>query len=139
MKLFTILFTLFFSGSVIANTAVDGTIAYKLPNGELVKRSVTLEVPSRGQGEVVLRGEKFEWRTSKFWTVKKAGKTTFIAAFKTQFRQFKSIIALKGTYLKGSNKILYYGDTYKKSGHKDFDKNLQGFRYSGAFKFEYDL
>jgi hypothetical protein len=128
-----------FSPALALAEAVDGNIIYKLPNGELIKRAVTLEVPSRGQGEVVLRGSKFEWKTTKFWTVKKAGKTTFIAVFKTQFRQFKSLIALKGTYLKGTNKILYYGDTYKKDGHSLDQESLAGFTYSGGFKFEYDL
>lgn len=139
MKLYTLIFALFFSGAVIANSSVAGNLVYKLPNGELVKRAVTLEVPSRGQGEVVLRGTKFEWKTTKFWTVKKAGKTTFVAVFKTQFRQFKSLIALKGTYLKGTNKIMYYGDTYKKKGHNFEAESLVGFNYSGGFKFEYDL
>lgn len=138
MKLFTLIFVTLFSSSAIANSAVDGKIFYKMGE-EIVKRNVTLEVPSRGQGEVVLRGDKFEWKTTKFWTVKKAGKTTFIAVFKTQFRQWKSLIAFKGTYLKGSNKILYYGDMYKKPGHTFDDQSLAGFTHSGGFKFKYDL
>lgn len=55
-----------FSLNLLA-TEVDGTITYKLPNGELVDRNVSIEVPSRGMGEVVLRGERFEWKTDKFW------------------------------------------------------------------------
>lgn len=139
MKLLTIVFALLFSSAVMASSSVAGSIVYKLPNGELVKRAVTLEVPSRGQGEVILRGAKFEWRTSKFWTVKKAGKTTFTAVFKTEFRQFKSLVAITGAYLKGSNKIMYYGDTFKKNGHSFEGESLSGFQYSGGFKFEYDI
>lgn len=134
----TFLFSLIAIAPAYAS-AVDGKMVYKLPNGELVSRAVTLEVPSRGQGEVILRGQKFEWKTTKFWTVKKAGQTSFIAVFKTKFRNFKSLIALRGTYLKGTNKILYYGDTYKKSGHKLDQESLAGFTYSGGFKFEHDL
>lgn len=120
--------------------SVDGKIVYKLPNGELVKRDVSIEVPSRGQGEVVLSGKNFEWRTKEFKTVKKYGKTIFMAAFKSQFRQFKSTTVLKGSYLKGTNKIIYYGDVYKKKGHISLQEivDYKGFKYTGGFKFEYD-
>ena len=50
---------------------VDGTITYRLPNGELVERDVTLNVPSMGQGEVILFGDNFEWRTTEFSSFKK--------------------------------------------------------------------
>lgn len=139
MKSLILVSAMFLINTAMASSPVDGKIIYKLPSGELTKRIVTLEVPSRGQGEVILRGKKFEWKTTKFWTVKKKGKTTFIAVFKTDFRQFKSLVALKGTYLKGTNKIVYYGDTYKKNGHNFDENSLAGFDYSGGFKFEYDL
>lgn len=137
MKALVLLASLFASTFAFA-TPVDGSIIYKLPSGDLVKRVVTLEVPSRGQGEVVLSGERFEWRTSDFKTVVKKGKTTFIAVFKTEFMQFKSTIVLKGAYLKGTNKIIYYGDMYKKNGYVNVDEAMSGFTYSGGFKFEFD-
>lgn len=121
---------------------VDGEIFYKKPNNEVITRSVTLEVPSRGEGEVVLRNEKFEWRTSNFKTFKKNGQTIFVALFETSFSLlFKSTVALKGTYINGSNKVLYYGDFFKKKGHnvniEYIDENLSEFDHKGGFRFEY--
>jgi hypothetical protein len=134
--LLSLFLTFSFSGQA---TPVDGKIVYKLPNGSLVERMVKLEVPSRGQGEVVLSGKNFEWKTSNFWTVKKAGQTKFYAAFKTEFMAQKSVILFKGTYLKGTNKLLYYGDFYKLKGHKEIHENssLKNFRFGGAFKFKF--
>ena len=84
MKLMSILLITSILG--IANAAVvDGEIFYKKPNDEISTRQVTLEVPSRGQGEVVLRNEKFEWRTTNFKTFKKNNQTLFIALFETSF------------------------------------------------------
>jgi len=116
-----------FSLNLLA-TEVDGTITYKLPNGELVDRNVSIEVPSRGMGEVVLRGERFEWKTDKFWSKNKNDRLVFTAEFETEFRGLKSTIVLKGTYLKGSNKLIYAGDVYKK---KDELKHI------GLFNFNY--
>ncbi|MFZ8932294.1 MAG: hypothetical protein ACO20H_11305 [Bacteriovoracaceae bacterium] len=116
-----------FSLNLLA-TEVDGTITYKLPSGELVDRNVSIEVPSRGMGEVVLRGERFEWKTDKFWSKNKNDRLVFTAEFETEFRGLKSTIVLKGTYLKGSNKLIYAGDVYKK---KDELKHI------GLFNFNY--
>jgi hypothetical protein len=118
---------------------IEGEMTYKTPSGNLVDRVVTIEVPSRGQGEVILLGQKFEWKTKAFKSFVVNGETIFIAAFKTQFRNFKSTILFKGTYLKGSNKIIYAGNFYKKTGHKNLEnlENLSGFNYSGSFRFDY--
>jgi hypothetical protein len=120
-------------------TPIEGQITYKVPSGELVDRVVSLEVPSRGQGEVILSGEKFEWRTKTFKSLVVKGETIFIAVFQTQFRDFKSTILFKGTYLKGSNRIIYSGNFYKKSGHKAVEDlvSLSGFTYNGNFNFNY--
>ncbi|MAW07536.1 MAG: hypothetical protein CME61_04560 [Halobacteriovoraceae bacterium] len=124
-------------------TPVDGEIFYKKPDGEVSTRLVTLEVPSRGQGEVILSNEKFEWRTTKFKSIEKNNRTMFIALFETSFLFFiKGTIALKGTYINGTNKIMYYGDFYKMKGHdvdfESLDENLVGFEHKGGFRFEYD-
>ena len=111
-------------------TQVDGKITYKLPSGDLVDRQVVLETPSRGQGEVILSGKKFEWRTKKFQSFNTLGKDTFVAIFDTKFMGTQSTLVFKGTYLKGSNKLLYTGDIYKTANKKT--------RHLGVFSFEYD-
>ncbi|MEO0336334.1 MAG: hypothetical protein AAF202_08060 [Pseudomonadota bacterium] len=118
---------------------VEGQIFYKVRDGELVKRDVTLEVPSRGQGEVVLKGERFEWRSANFWTTRtEAGETLFTVAFQTEFMGKQSTIALRGTYLRGSNEISYNGSFYKKDDHSETDESLSGLLYNGGFVFSYD-
>lgn len=137
MKKLMLLALLTFSTAAFAE-AVEGEIFYKLPNGELVDRDVSLEVPARGQGVVRLKGDDFEWVTDNFWTERRKGKVIFYAAFPTQFREFRSTIVLKGSYLRGTNELVYYGDFYKKSGHGPVDSRLRGFEYGGGFRFDYD-
>lgn len=117
---------------------VDGTLTYKLPNGELATRDVTLTVPSMGQGDVVLSGNNFEWTTTEFSSYEKNGKTVFKAVFRTEFMNFKSTIVFKGAYLQGTNEIIYAGSFYKKNGHNfNVEKNLDGFEHQGVFRFQY--
>lgn len=121
-------------GLMVSNIAlakdVDGKITYKLPSGDLVDRDVVLNVPARGQGAVVLSGKNFEWRSKNFKTVKFAGKTTFVVVFDSELRGEKFKTMLKGTYLKGNNKLIYTGDVFK-GKKKNFD-------HSGVFNFSYD-
>jgi hypothetical protein len=124
--------------SYAGQAEVDGQIFYKKSNGEVVYRDVTITVPSRGQGEVALRGNGFEWKTTDFRSYMKKGRLVFVAVFQSEFRDKKSSIALKGTYLKGQNKIIYYGNMYKTKGHGADSSDLSSFRYMGGFNFEFD-
>ncbi|MEM7647148.1 MAG: hypothetical protein AAF203_09580 [Pseudomonadota bacterium] len=137
MKLLICLMTALFSMSVWAKP-VDGELFYKKKNGELVKRDVTLEVPSRGQGEVVLSGKNFEWRTKDFWTTQEKGQTLFTAAFKTEFMGFKSVIAFQGTYLQGTNEIIYDGNFFKRDGDEAANGDISDFEYNGGFRFSFE-
>ena len=138
MKFTMFLIALLFGFSASA-TEVPGKIFYKTKSGEIVKRAVTLEVPSKGQGDVILRGESFEWKSQNFWTTRaSSGEVTFTTAFATEFMDKKSIIALDGTYLKADNKIIYYGSFYKKKGDSMNEKDISDFDYQGGFKFVYE-
>lgn len=129
MKLFCLM--LLFSSQVFA-TPVEGEVTYKLPNGDLVDRQVVFEAPARGQGEVVLSGNSFEWRTKKFKSFKVLGKQTFVASFDAEFQGMKSILIFKGTYLKGNNKLSYTGDIYKLMPKDKKPAHI------GVFSFKYD-
>jgi hypothetical protein len=137
MKMLSVLIASLLTLSVSA-TQVDGKLFYKLPSGDLAERSVTLEVPSRGQGKVTLSGPNFNWTTDKFKTVTKNGKTSFVAAFKTSFMNFKSVMIFKGTYIQANDKILYYGDFYKRDGHNNLDAQVTGAQFQGGFDFSYN-
>jgi hypothetical protein len=110
---------------------VEGVLTYKLPSGDLVDREVILEVPARGQGEVVLSGKSFEWKTTNFRSFKSLGRDVFVASFDTEFRGMKSTLIFKGTYLKGNNKLSYTGDIYK------LKKSQRKLDHIGIFNFQY--
>lgn len=137
MRKILFLLTLFVSPLAMA-TAVDGSVFYLTSDNRLVEREATLEVPSRGQGEVVLAGRGFEWRTENFWTVQSKGKTIFYASFLTEFRGFQSTIVFRGSCLKGDNRLMYYGDFYKKPGHDASSRSMDEFTYEGGFAFDFD-
>ena len=104
MKLLAACLLFVFSTASFA-TPIDGKIFYVVPSGELVDIDVTLEVPTRGEGEVVLSGNNFEWRTTNFKSFTKNGKKVFLAAFQTEFRNVKSTILFKGTYRKARTRF----------------------------------
>ena len=136
MKVLLGVISILFSFSALANP-VAGEIFYVKKDGELARRAVSLEVPSMGKGEVVLSGNNFEWRTTDFWTTKRNGEVIFTAAFQTQFMGMTSTIALEGTYLKGSNEIVYNGNFYKKKGHDPVNGDISDFDYNGCFTFNF--
>lgn len=137
MKLIILLLSFTFSFSALA-AEVPGQIFYKKKDGEVARRDVTLDVPSMGQGEVILKGKNFEWKTTDFWSEKTAqGEVIFTAAFKTEFMGMKSTIALEGTYVNGTNEIIYNGNFYKKDNHDPVNKDISDFEYNGGFTFNF--
>jgi hypothetical protein len=129
MKLFAIL-SLLVSGPLFAATDVTGKIFYKLPNGNLVSRAATIQVPSRGQGEVVLKGENFEWKTTVFSSKEAHGQQIFEATFPVEWQGESSQFKFIGTYIRAENKIVYYGDFYKLKNNE--------VKHGGGFAFKYD-
>ncbi|MBD63730.1 MAG: hypothetical protein CME62_00860 [Halobacteriovoraceae bacterium] len=129
MKL--ILLTLLFSISAFA-VPVDGVVTYKLDNGNLVDREVTIDVPARGQGEVTLIGENMELKTTHFKSVEVMGRKVFTIFFTTDFNGKKAVLVFKGTYMRGENYLIYTGDIYKARASEN---NLA---HTGVFTFKYN-
>jgi len=136
MKLLIVIASLLLSAAAWSKP-VSGELFYKKPSGDIARRAVTLDVPSRGQGEVVLSGNGFEWSTTDFWSTEQNGQTVFTAAFQTEFMGMKSVIAFQGTYLKGANEIIYSGNFYKREGHGAVNQDISDFKYNGGFSFNY--
>ncbi len=118
-----------FTSMIAFATPVDGVLSYKLPSGDLITRKVTLEVPARGQGEVKLTGDSFVWKSNNFKSYETLNRKVFSVVFDTEFENQKSKVILKGTYLKGSNYLIYSGDVYK------IKSSLE---HIGVFQFKYD-
>jgi hypothetical protein len=127
MKHVIIFFSLIFSFKAISIN-VTGTITYKMSNGNLAFYDVLLDLPHQGATKVTLKTDNFLWETDDFLTYSKDKQKFFIIRFYPDEDKKKSII-LKGTYLNGRNKVLYYGDLIQK-------KN-EVLTYLGAFRFNY--
>jgi len=92
-----------------------GKAFYKMPSGELVYRELILQVPDRGNGDVVLKSATEEARTSIFFTRHKNGRVIFYVLFKNPPHAPEgTALLLKGTYIRGSNQAIYWGDMFSK-------------------------
>ena len=144
-----------FSLTVFA-VEVPGKVIYKMPSGELVRRDVTLDVPARGQGKVIWKTANYRVESHAFKTKKHLGRTIFSVLFlDVPGAPEGTAMALVGSYLRGTNEVIYYGDVYGKrvedpsevsqnpedildklldtnSGGEGGDKD---WHYAGGFKF----
>lgn len=99
------------AGSVTAT----GGVFYKMPSGELVKRDATLEVPARGQGDVILRSGSLELKAHGFKTIRSHGRSVFYVVFLNPPGAPENTAAVyRGSYLRGSNAAKYWGDVFSK-------------------------
>jgi len=121
-----VLLTIGFSCPVFAQSIeAPGKIFYKMPSGEIATRNVTLQVPARGQGEVILRGNQNEIVAERFFSRTQNGRTIFYVIF-DEFpgRQESERAVYRGTYSRGTNKALYYGDVFVVTDGSSSDEDL---------------
>jgi hypothetical protein len=114
--------TIFAAASAHANADTTGSVTaqgavfYKMPAGELVKREASLEVPARGQGDVILRSGSLELKAHGFKTVRKHGRAVFYVVFlNPPGAPENTAVVYRGSYLRGSNAAKYWGDVFSKS------------------------
>ena len=130
--------------STLAQAAeVPGKVIYKMPSGELVRRDVTLDVPPRGEGKVVWKTANYRVESHAFKTKKHLGRTIFSVLFlNVPGAPEGTAMALVGSYLRGSNEVIYYGDIYGKhlegdsSGNSSPDSMLDELLQSATFQHE---
>ncbi|MFK7822518.1 MAG: hypothetical protein AB8G05_00050 [Oligoflexales bacterium] len=92
-----------------------GKVFYKLPDQSIVKRDVVLSVPSRGEGKVFLKQGRIHVEAEKFFSREINGRTVFYVIFDQypgQSSEDESLV-YRGTYTRGTNLALYYGDVFK--------------------------
>jgi hypothetical protein len=103
------------AGSVVAN----GGVFYKMPSGELITRDASLEVPARGQGDVILRSGDYTLTAHGFKTVHKGDRTVFYVVFVNPPGAPENFaVTYRGSYLRGSNGAKYWGDVFTKQFEK---------------------
>lgn len=91
-----------------------GHVFYKDKEGALVKREVTLSVPPRGEGELVLSADGWRASTTHFFSQEVAGRIVFTAVFIKPFGEHsQSSLVINGSYVRGTNMAVYWGDMFK--------------------------
>jgi len=143
LMIFISLFFSFHSQASLSSVEASGKVFYTMPDQSLVFRDVVLSVPMRGQGDVVLKWSTGEQVADSFFYRKQNGRTVFYVVFKNPPQAPQgTVLVLKGTYTRGSNLALYYGDMFTKSGNK-FSQNevvsLNKWSYTGGFYFKADV
>jgi hypothetical protein len=141
------LFTLATSAHAVE---VPGKVIYKMPSNALVTRDVRLDVPPRGQGKVIWKSAHSQMESHAFKTKKLNGRTIFSVLFlDPPGAPDHTAMVITGSYLRGTNEVIYYGDIYAKhyeGGHGDIatllddaEQSLEddgsGWAYAGGFKF----
>jgi hypothetical protein len=115
ISLFALFITASFLGSAAMAAEVPGKVFYKMPSGEMVKREVTLDVPARGQGKVIFKSANHSLESHAFKTKKTHGRTIFSVLFlDPPGAPEHTAMVLTGTYMRGTNYVVYYGDVYSK-------------------------
>ena len=136
------------TSAIAGSIEAPGKVIYKMPNNEIVKRDVSLRIPARGQGDVVLVGQN-ELVADRFFSKEVAGRTVFyvvFSGFPGATEGQKSVF--RGTYLRGSNKAIYYGNVYivdpqeMPDSEKDIHSMISSERnakFAAGFKFAADI
>ncbi len=115
----------------VSSVIAQGSVAYKMPSGELVSREVSLEVPARGQGEVVLRSGDWEVRTTNFKSGELHGRKVFVVSFENVPGAPAGTKAVyHGTYMRGTNRAIYYGDVWATAASEEEQQSNQEFELS---------
>ena len=138
-KLLGAICSLFLSSVATGNAAgvwADGYVTYKHPNGKLVNRECAMFVPAMGIGEVKLKCGDFSTSTTEFSTRQVNGQSIFSVLFRDMNGAPAGTVArYQGSYLRGSNQAIYYGDVFSSS---DSQAKLEGegsWTYAGGFMF----
>ena len=129
-----------------------GHVFYKDKEGAMVKRDVTLSVPPCGEGELVLSAGDWKAATTHFFTYEAAGRVVFTAVFIKPFPSHsETSLVLTGSYMRGTNKAVYWGDMFKT--HEEIKAPMMSllktnpemalgsthFHHVGGFKFKAEV
>ena len=154
MRILVLSIMLLFGANAYVGDSIDapGKVFYKLPDESIVKRDVVLTVPSRGEGKVYLRSGRISVEAARFFSRELNGRTIFYVIFDQYPGQSSEneLAVYRGTYTRGSNLALYYGDVFKVGRstamadqdelHLDLTEN-SGIspKYIAGFYFKYEI
>jgi hypothetical protein len=130
---------------------VPGKMFYKMPDEQLVFRDMTMVKEEQNDHKIVLRGKNSEIVSDHIHSKEVHGRKVLTIVFKNVPHAKNKIMILTGTYLRGTNGGLYYGDIYVKAKGSDDDLSLKSLatldftghhpgpddvRFVGGFKFK---
>lgn len=153
MKKLITVFLIITSSFIFAyeNKAVEtpGKIFFKDQDNMIQKKSVTLFVPPMGQGDLWLScDEHGDLNAERFFSKKKSGRVVFYIIFPNphDLENAESKLVFKGTYTRGTNAALYYGDFFQVDGLEEkldkdqIDQTLEHeATYKGGFGFRKEI
>lgn len=126
MKL--ILMSLFlWAATGYSSVSVDapGKIFYKTGDNSIVQREAVLQVPARGEGKVYLKSGRISVEAQRFFSRQLGGRTIFYVIFDQYPGQQNNDLAVyRGTYTRGSNMALYYGDVFTIKNTQSIDEDF---------------
>ena len=130
-----------YAGSVEA----PGKVFYKMPAGEIVSRNLSIVVPERGQGDVILKAGDKEFKADRFFT-REANQAKIFYVILSEFPGATpgDIAVYRGVYTRGSNLAIYYGNVFVGKSTQYSDDGLHellsigensDFKYAAGFYF----
>jgi len=132
------------------HSKIQGEISYK-KEGQLLFLEATLSIPFKGRGKIKLSLENHEQKlkSRNFFYEKSSGRTVFYTIFDYYKEKEDSCLVFQGSYDRGENAVLYYGDIFKflcseiepgsLKDSKDLFSEHHDFQYLGGFYFFKDL
>lgn len=130
-----------------AGVTAPGAIVLKNKAGDIVKYDVSLFVPEKGKGQVVLTDSTGKTYTAHaFQSKHDKGRVVFSVLFLNPPGFPKKTAAIMvGTYVRGNNKALYYGDIFSRPYRSETEEELslqmdgREATYLGGFMFSADV
>jgi len=120
----------------------DGGVFFKTGQGDIAKYAATLFVPTQGVGNAQLTIGDKKAASHGFRVEEQNGRSIFTVVFLDPLHTGKRVAYfLRGTYLRGTNVALYYGDIFAKGYQRGEEDTLTADRattelyYVGGFGF----
>ena len=137
-----LVFVLFFTSTMASafDVEADGKIFFKNKKSAIETLDASLNVPAKGEGEIVLQIGDKTYKTSNFSVRKKSERTILYVVFDKNQKLFgeNKRIVFKGTYVRGTNLALYYGSFFisKMSRLRGKLRKEREYKYLGGFVFK---
>ena len=133
-----------FAHSEGSHVEAEGKFLFKNDEGAIAFAPAKLLLPPRGEGDLKLIFKDHEPITaSRFFSRHRAGRVVFVVVIPASDHSPK--YAMVGTYTRGTNLAVYYGDAFAMESHDEeieqdnVDALLTHAKYAGGFFFKSEV